>query len=184
MGRHAAKLALARHFGVRDLRQIEVKWGVFGQPLACHHTDCSPALSLCHCADLALAIACSPDHIVGIDVEICDPDRAGVIRSEMTAAELSSARGLPLDETTFLFLAWTMKEALSKALRCGLTARLQILETENIRPGEPPAEYTSFFKNFGQYKCHSWIVRPHVVSIVLPRKSDLGLDVGRLLKDE
>jgi len=62
---------------------------------------------------------------------------------------------------------WTMKEALSKALRCGLTVPLNLLEVRAAvlqRDGSLRSE----FSNFSQYKCQTWVVSPCVLSIALP----------------
>ena len=155
LGRHAAKSALAAYFGERDLSNIEIRSGTFGQPLSAYPCECSPGLSLAHCDGLAIALASSPDHILGVDVERCAPERADAIRSEMTPAELGLHRQDSLSEISWLFLLWTMKEALSKALRVGLTVPFGLLETRDVRRSDADSGYVAFFTNFAQYRCHS-----------------------------
>jgi hypothetical protein len=94
---------------------------------------------------------------------------------QITSGERLLLLGTGLDETelgcTWL---WTVKEALGKALKTGLTVPLGIYELQNVS-GEGRFVVTTF-RNFGQFKCLSFCWRGAVISVALPWKSELRID--------
>ncbi|WP_032113934.1 4'-phosphopantetheinyl transferase superfamily protein [Candidatus Paracaedibacter symbiosus] len=71
----------------------------------------------------------------------------------------------------FLTLFWTVKEALSKVIKCGFTIPSELLEIGDIQLKENYVE--SKFKNFQQYQALSFSVANYVCSIVHPKNSVL-----------
>ena len=90
----------------------------------------------------------------------------------MSAGE-AETEGLAAPETLRrVTQLWTAKEALSKALRCGLTCPVELLATEGAAfRGDA---VTGRFRNFGQYRFESVLAGPFAFSIVLPRSSSLS----------
>ena len=70
-------------------------------------------------------------------------------------------------------LIWTAKEALSKALTCGLMSPMEIFNLSEFYPLGYRI-WGGLFQNFGQYKFIGWISRTVAMSVVLPKKSDAG----------
>ena len=68
-------------------------------------------------------------------------------------------------------VVWTAKEALSKALRCGMTCPYELLEICGLEQRD--GFFLGRFKNFGQYQFQSWQRGNTVVTIVLPKKTEL-----------
>ena len=175
-GRFAGKLAVAEYLHEDDMSRIEIRSGFFDQPLVKHLSVETPELTLSHCSDLAIAIAYQTGHIMGVDVEEIDLSKSHVFKSQLTQDEITRAEGTFEDFRMGYHLMWTAKEALSKALKCGLTVPFDILEIDEIKSSESGA-YISLYKNFVQYKCCSWIMDRHILSITLPQKTDIGLDI-------
>lgn len=180
VGRYATKRAAGRYLGTEALEEVEVANGVFQQPIVRFPAWDIPQVTLCHTEHLALAVAHQPDHILGIDAEPLDPTRAHVLRPILSGAERAHLGGLALSELNALFLLWTAKEALSKALRCGLTAPLGVLETDSMAwTGSGDLRCTFTF--FPQYQGRCALVRGHAVALVLPKETQLNDSIRSLV---
>lgn len=181
LGRYAAKRAASQYLGTDALAEIEVSNGVFQQPVLRFPARDIPHVTLCHTDRLALAVAHPPDHILGIDAEALDPARAPLLRSLMSDAEQAPLGTMGFPEVERLFLLWTAREALSKALRCGLTVPLDLLETAGV-VAAGPGEFQCTFARFPQYQARCAVVPGHAMALVLPRDTHLG-DSLRALVD-
>ena len=183
LGRYAAKLALAQSLPERKLRHIDIYPGVFDQPLVRHLSAETFGVSLSHCADLAVAIAFPAGHPMAVDVEPVDPARVATIRSQLSPNEWAWAKATPDDEARTCALIWTAREALSKVLHCGLTTPSETLAVAHWKL-QPKGNWESSYANFAQYKCLSWANARLVLSIVLPKRTTLGLpvDLGSVLE--
>lgn len=180
IGRYAGKQALSLFLNESDYTKIEIASGIFDQPVVRHLSVDTPELSLSHCQDLAVAIAFPSGHPLAVDVEKTDQNKIDVIRSQLTSNEINLAQTSPLGEIIACTLIWTIKEALSKVLKCGLMIPFAILEIDQSVFNKN-GTCISYFKNFGQYKSYSWVIEDYVLSIILPQKTDMDLDIGKLL---
>ena len=160
--------------------KIEIASGIFDQPIVKHLSIDIPGLSLSHCQDFAIAIAFPSGHPMAIDMEKIDQNKIDVIKSQLTSNEINLAQTSPLGETIACTLIWTIKEALSKVLKCGLMIPFAILEIDQPVFNKE-GTCISYFKNFGQYKSYSWVIGDYVLSIISPQKTDMDLDVSKLL---
>jgi 4'-phosphopantetheinyl transferase len=175
LGRHAAKKALAAFLQESDATQIEISIGAFNQPVVKYRSAETPELTIAHCRNAAVAIAFQSGHPMGVDLEYIEGNKSQVLESQFTSPELQRLKLMPEpDEDSYYFL-WTVKEALSKALKCGLTIPFDVLEVEKIVQNGTHA-YISSFKNFSQYQSFSWIEYRHVLSIALPKNTHLTLN--------
>ncbi len=182
LGRHAAKKALMAFLQEPDPTRIEICTGVFCQPVVKYRSLERPELTIAHCHNAAVAIAFQSGNPMGVDLEYIDANKSQVLESQFTTCELQRLNVLPeTDEDSYYFL-WTVKEALSKAIKCGLTVPFSILEVEQIVQNGTHA-YISSFKNFSQYLAYSWIRDQHVLSIVLPKKTQLMVNPFEALQD-
>lgn len=186
LGRYAAKLALQSALLEHDLKAIEIGRGVFEQPLVSCLSAKIPSVTISHCNEIAVALAFPAGHPMGVDIEQIDPARLIAIRSQMSPVEREWARSAGADELALSTLIWTAKEALSKALTCGLMSPMEIFNLAGIYPLGRRI-WGGLFQNFGQYKFIGWISRTVAMSVVLPKKSDAAenaLDFDAILSKE
>jgi 4'-phosphopantetheinyl transferase len=180
LGRFAAKNALASLVGEEDYRSISIERGIFGQPIVRHQPSIGYDISISHNRRQAVAIAFDAGHPMGIDIEEFEP-----------ALYETLLKAVPGEETRFwdrrsenpnpelLLVLWTVKEALSKALRCGMMTPTSVLAIESLdRSGS--CRYQSVFRNFGQYKALSWLSEGTVISIVLPLHTEIEFEPFQL----
>ena len=177
MGRIALKRAAGRLLEEPQLEKLEILSGVFQQPLLHYSFAAAPEISLAHCRGLAVGVAARSGHLIGIDLEFIDPAREDAFASVFTRDELAMLESLALPPIHAAFALWTMREGLSKVLRCGLTASAEALcakemKSSGTQPGSVSCE--AEFKHFAQYKARSWIVAGYVMSIVIPKSTTMG----------
>lgn len=170
LGRLAAKVALGAYLGEMDWTRIEVGRGVFGQPLVRAEGRSGVEVSLSHAGGEAVALAYPPEHPMAVDLETVDDRRAETVRKELRfrPEERSWIESGVMESRAAYVALWTMREALGKVLRCGLTCPLELLAVDRI---EPQAEglWESHYPNFGQYKCLTAVEPNRVFSMVLPK---------------
>jgi 4'-phosphopantetheinyl transferase len=158
-----------------DPTQIEICAGTFCQPVVKYSSVETPELTIAHCHDAAVAIAFQTGHPIGVDLEFIEGNKSQVLEGQFTPVELQRLKLLQeTDEDSYYFL-WTAKEALSKAIKCGLTVPFEVLEVKEIVQTGTHA-YVSSFKNFSHYQAYSWIKYQHVLSVVLPKNTHLAVD--------
>jgi 4'-phosphopantetheinyl transferase EntD len=174
-GRTAARRVIMDFCGRKDPSGICVGKGLFHEPLVKMDYAGYPGLSLAHSKGLAAALAYPRGHHLAIDLETV-PDRESrreAIRRSCTWRELENLGSLLSGEDNILALVWTMKEVLSKALKCGMTVPFTLLELRDIRIGDGmiQANYTHFY----QYRVRScFLDSGHAFSIVSPRYTDIS----------
>lgn len=178
LGRSVGKKAISLYLNESNLKGVEISAGVFHQPFVKYCSRDNPGVTLSHSGDFAIAIAYEPGHIMGVDVEQIDSGRAELFSENLSAHEKDIAVRTGCEENLVSNVMWTMKEALSKAIKCGLTVPLDILAVEQLHL-QSDGSFLSRFKHFGQYKACSWLLRGFALSIVLPRKTELHLDVSK-----
>lgn len=171
-GRFAARRAIAGYLNRGSAQRIDISPGVFNHPVVRCAAAETPDVTISHTQDLAVAIAYDRSHILGIDVEQVNPSKTKFLLGILSPAEQELLGHIPLNDDAAVTLAWTMRESVSKALRCGLTVPTAILEISRMAVAEDGAVVCEFM-NLGQYKCHSWVLGPVALSIALPKKSDL-----------
>lgn len=178
LGRSVGKKAISLYLNENNLKGVEISSGVFRQPFVRYCSHDNPAVTLSHSADFAVAIAYEPGHIMGVDVEQVDSGRAGIFKENLTRHEKDLAERTGCEQNLVSNVMWTIKEALSKAIKCGMTVPLDILEVEQLHL-QSDGSFFSTFKHFGQYKACSWLLRGFALSIVLPKRTELHLDVSK-----
>lgn len=172
MGRWVAKHAVAGWTGSGEVTDIEIARGVFDQPLVRGPGIEGCRVGLSHDGHWAVALAFPDSHPMGIDVETVDPSRMETIASQLSVDERSWMESSP-DPVLWATALWTAREALSKAVGCGLTVPSEILAVAEFR-GIDPGSWTGVFARFSQYQVRTIAVGGTLLSIVLPRRSDPG----------
>lgn len=171
LGRYAAKSALAVWNHRDSLAAFTITAGAFEQPVV--QGDGAADVTLAHTADAAVALAHERGHPMGVDLEAIDLARVEVLRTQVSAAELPAPAGALTGETDRLFILWSAKEALSKALRCGLTCPFELLAAADARV-DAAGVCAGTFANFGQYQFVAWLAGSRAFALVCSRNAELG----------
>lgn len=167
-GRRAAKDALGLLAPELDPRDIRILPGLFGQPVVAMPGRANVQVSLAHADRAAFAIAHPEACPMGVDLERFVPAHLGALREQTTAREREAMRAAaPGEEGQQLLLLWSLKEALSKALRTGLTVPFPLFEVTHLSP--VPGGVTAQFANFAQYEGIAFAAAPFVAAVVRPR---------------
>ncbi len=169
LSRLAAKAALAAFFNEPDWRKITVSNGMLGQPLVNYAGNFNADTSLTHSEHEAVAIAFPREYPLAIDLEVVSPNRVETIKEalRLTSQEQQWIKSGLVTEALAYVTLWTIREALSKALRCGLTCPLELLAVDQIKL-QAGKVWETRYQNFQQYKCLSWLQANRVFSLTLP----------------
>jgi 4'-phosphopantetheinyl transferase len=174
LGRLAAKRALGALLEEPDLRRIEVRAGIYGQPLLRHPRAGGTEVTVSHSHGLAVALAFPAAYPMGIDIETSAAVSAPTILGEVEAspAELAWLVSSGVDEATACCVLWTAREALGKSLKLGLNSPLGVLALAEIGSGGPGA-WLGRYQNFPRCKCLSHAAGGRVLSLALPWEVEL-----------
>jgi 4'-phosphopantetheinyl transferase len=175
LGRYAAKVALSKVLAESDLKAIEIERGVFEQPILRCNGNGRWDITISHAGSLAVVLAYPTGHPMGIDIERIDPASHETILSQLSEQERKWLQVSVRRKLEIATALWAAKEALSKALRSGLMSPVEIYSLAEFRDVEPGV-LEGYFENFAQYKAIIWIGSSHALSIVLPKRSVIGLD--------
>jgi 4'-phosphopantetheinyl transferase len=178
LGRYCAKYAISALTFSNKHTNVLVEPGIFQQPIIYSLEYPNLQVSISHTENIGAAVAFPEAHPMGIDIEKITPDKEKEMLSLTTTAERKLIGSLSINITSHLALIWTAKEALSKAIRCGFMVSFAMLETQEIMiEGDLIRTY---FKHLGQYQALSFLMDHYVCSIVLPRKSNLNLNISKI----
>ena len=179
LGRYSAKKALSQLLVLPDYSQVEIAAGLFSQPVVQFPTTQAMEVSISHVDEFACALAFPSVLPMGVDLEWIDEQRTKIMKSQISADELAEFSRHGVAEPAACTVIWTAKEAVSKSLRCGLTCPFELLATCDIKLNDQ--RVTGRFLNFGQYQFQAWVGKRAVVTIVLPRKSELDADLSPVI---
>lgn len=169
LGHYAEKNAVSILLNsTKDLREIEIKHGVLGQPIVAGCGNIQVSLS--HNKEYVVAVAFEERYTCGIDIENIDESNREVILHHLTKDEKTLFKKSSLLEYTVL---WTAKEAISKVLKTGLTTELFIYEINSLQRDEK--YYRGEYKHFGQYSFVSTKIDDNVLTLAYPQKSEIFL---------
>jgi 4'-phosphopantetheinyl transferase len=170
LGRLAAKLALAGwtadtspaapvsgSIDVTQLGRFEIVNGPQGEPVVAAPADGVIGVSLSHVNGRAVAVAFPRSAAVGIDLELVDPKRAETVRTALplSVAERRWLEAPGLADDAAWLLLWTAREALGKALGCGLSCPWPTLALEWITR-EPDGTWSGRYEHHRTFACRSW----------------------------
>lgn len=176
LGRYAAKQALGHYLGEPDASAtLEIVSGIFNHPLVRGDGTDPTGISISHSEHIACALAFPDVHPMALDIEEPNEQKAHVMKTQIISRELEEASAVCENETLRCTIIWTVKEALSKALRCGMTCPYEMLAVKELE-FHPPC-YVGHFENFGQYKFQAWPLGSSVLSMVLPKKTMMEIDL-------
>lgn len=175
LGRLAAKSALGALLPEPDLRQIEIRSGIYGQPLVHHPRAGSAQVTVSHSHGLAVALAFPAEYPMGIDLETISAVSTEVVIGELEASppELTWLATGGVEAATACCVLWTAREALGKALKIGLNSPLGVLSLADIRAAGEGA-WIGRYLNFPQCQCLSQVHGNRVLSLAMPREAQLS----------
>lgn len=178
-GRHSAKQAVSVLYPDQIANEVIVESGVFQQPLLVCPSDPMLRISLSHASSLTAAVAFPAAHPMAIDVETIDSSHLPELKSQLTSAEVKLLTKFgSFSELEAVTAMWTIKEALSKALRSGLTAPVSIYEVAAVTADS--GLLRAQFRHFIQYQALCFRCGLAMCSLVLPGRSRL-LNDGELV---
>ncbi len=168
-GHYAAKLAVQHLNSNLKLSEIQVCHGIFWFPYLVTPHWVDHQISVSHSDTVGAAIAFQQACPMAVDIEMLNPDRTEIMQSEMTANDIKLVREGADNYQHGMSVAWTAKESLSKALRCGLHINFKYLELAEFK-GED-GHYACSFKNFPQYQTRSMLIGDHIYTILYPNNT-------------
>lgn len=179
LGRGACKLALSillQHSNVADLI---IESGVFGQPVLNFFSDQHPELSISHTDGLAAALVADRGCPIAIDVEKLNGRSVDHLSYGITESDLQQFSQIQFSIDHIYLRAWTIKEALSKVLRCGITAPFSLFDIQSIIFLDQHTLQCRY-KNFPQYNCYSWKIDDYLLAMVTPRNVTFNFGTHQL----
>jgi 4'-phosphopantetheinyl transferase len=180
IGRLVAKKAVSALIGEKNLKNIFIQSGIFGQPFVASNKQ-NIQISITHCNTVGAALAFPEAHPMGIDIEKITLKIIDIFKSQVTENESNQISSCPLSYEIGLTLLWTAKEALSKILKTGLMTPFEIFEISKIQFCD---DYIlCYYKNFTQYKVISFIINSYICSIAHPLKTEMDFDSYSFIKD-
>ncbi len=171
---YIAKSVIAKYLNESNLSSIQISSGIFKHPFIRYNGWEIPGVSLSHSDGFSGALAFPQWHPMGIDIEKIDNEKVEIIKSQLTEDELDLVKQNDTDNVKTYCQIWTIKEALSKSLKCGLTAPFSILEIDKVKFNNN-GYIQCHFKNFGQYRSYSFTVNGYALAIVMPKKTEMKL---------
>jgi 4'-phosphopantetheinyl transferase len=143
LGRRAAKALLRQVIpGQPDPAEIQIENEPGGAPFASISGQrLAGCLTISHRANFGLAAyTAHPAMQIGADLELVEPGSPDFLNDYLSPVELEIAARLPESERSrWMFLAWSAKEAVLKALRIGLradTRSVELLAPAAAQPGQ------------------------------------------------
>lgn len=180
LGRFCAKHAIGNYLQNKSLSFTLIENGVFNQPIAYHPLPTDVQISISHSDSMGAALAFPNAHPMGIDLEMITEAHVTTIKSQLTLIEKQKAALFSENEPMIFTLLWTVKEALSKALKCGFMISFELFEIEEMKQKENYVE--SSFKHFQQFKAISFPLAETICSLVYPTGTHLLFDIEALQK--
>jgi 4'-phosphopantetheinyl transferase len=169
LGRNSAKQAIYQLTGIEDMQSIFIDFGIFQFPIVKGVVNQNIQVCISHCEDMGISVAYPEDHPLGIDIERINPNKTNVLEQHISVTEQQLLLQKNIPPCTGYTIIWTIKEALSKIFRTGLTMDFKQVEINSFQ--KKGAVYTSDFRNYAQYKAISCHSGNYVCSLILPKNT-------------
>lgn len=174
LGRLSAKYAIQALQPQIPADNIHIDFGVFGFPVIRYPHGGMPQVCITHCENTGIALAFDEAHPMGIDLEKTDESKTATLKTYISAEEERLIADCNLSLAAGCTCLWTIKEALSKVIRTGLTLETSLMEIKSLQ--QRGTIYESSFKNFGQYKVITLSSGDYFFSMVIPYKTTPHLE--------
>ena len=173
LGRISAKKAINKLIPDEKANSFFIDSGIFSFPIVKSDKNYNIHISITHCDDIGITIAFPEEHPIGIDLERIKQSRIEAMKICITPFELNLLNEYSISEKIGCTLIWTIKEALSKVLKTGLSLDLKTLEIKEIQ--KTNSIYISTFKNLIQYKAISFQSGDYICTLIIPQHSEVDL---------
>ncbi len=182
LGRYCTKKALTQNNPHLETKNVHIKNGVFEQPFIDSPNDLKTQITLSHVGPIAAAIAFPEEYPMGVDIECIAPQINQTIGEQLTDKEKENiALNATFSRATYYTLYWTLKEALSKTLRTGMTVPFILYAIKNLCSHY--RYWVADFEHFAQYQAIAFLIEDHYLcSIVYPKESTLTLDLTTIYR--
>lgn len=172
LGRITSKRALAPLMD-NDKQDIFIDKGIFHYPII-RNNNSNLTVTITHTKHIGAAAAVKEHYPIGIDIETKDPNHVKSIKSQMTEQEIDLVENCQWEEYEGVIAIWTMKEALSKALKIGFLTSLKTYEVNKLDCHNNCI--ISKYKNFSMFEAKSFKLNKCIYTICYPNKCNLSLD--------
>ena len=179
LGRFAAKRALLCLLPGVSPAAIQIKSGVFQQPIVSGQGYEGFAICITHSADYAAAVAFPGGHPLGIDIEWHDPGHLEALKDQISPHELPPINHSSAEVERYSRV-WTIKESLSKILRCGLMTPFSVFEL-NADPDPVNDVWVGGFQNFHQYRFLSLSNKNMSFALVHPGRTKVSFPKQKVI---
>lgn len=171
--RISAKGAAKAFCGSDSVIDISVGSGVLWNPYITVSGHPNLGVSICHTADFSCAAVFDEAYICGIDAEQVNERHFRTLSECATEREKALLLSIDSDEMMKLTLLWTIHEALSKALRTGLSLGMDYYEISEIAPCGSCGCLAGKFALFTQFEFYSFISQKDrtAFSVAVPKNS-------------
>lgn len=171
IGRYTAKTAISAYLKENDLRKISISSGIFNHPIVTNELMKSVQVSISHSKQIASAISFNEKCPMGIDSEFIRSDNLKAIERYTKESEINIIKNNSMEHKEGLYLLWTAKEALSKALRIGFLSPISLFEISEIKILD--SFFICNYKNFPMFSSISIIKYGFMNTITYPNKLDI-----------
>ena len=161
LGRLAAKKSIMALTKIKNIKEIQISWGVNNQPIVTCQNYPNLQISISHSQNITMAIAFDKNYPMAIDIEKFTSAKNHSVKSQLTRYELSNFDKYP----NSALILWTMKEAISKLLKTRLGADFRFYEISQIIKKSDHIE--GYFKAFPQYKVFSYVIGDLIYSLII-----------------
>lgn len=183
LGRYAAKCALIELAPGVSQADIHIQPGVFQQPVVKGQGYEHLSVCITHSGHHAGAVVFPTGHPLGIDIEWHDDAHIETLSTQVNQQELPPTALSPFREHAEVARytrAWTVKEALSKILKCGLTTPFSIFQITQD-PVKETEIWTGGFEHFHQYRFISIATTNTSFSIVHPGRTKVVVPIQKII---
>ncbi len=162
LGRYASKIAYNKISGkCIPYESISIENGIFEQPiLNSNFWD----ISISHAHHIGAGIIFDKKFPIGIDLERLNIKNIKLIQEKVYKEEIIDVIDQP--EVVYLTVIWCLREAVSKAIKTGLTIPIDLLKLKKL--SKVSNWFLCEFENFPQYYGAAQVIENYVFAIAHP----------------
>ena len=165
-GRLAAKKTITLLNPEYLATEVSIIPGLLENPIILSTPQLNLNVSISHSQSFAFAAATSSICPIGVDTEVISNKNFNEYAELSTRTEiLLTMKIFQEDELSSATRLWTLKESLSKAIKCGFTIPLDLLEIISF---DEEFKNRCVFKNFPQYRGISFNFKDNMFALCLP----------------
>ena len=174
LGRFCAKQALSKFSGDPAFLNFEITNGIFNQPVIRSSRVEPLSLSLSHSNGQSFALVCDLVNPICIDCESIQEIAIKPIVATLgpVEKELPNSLSERFDSAIVPIVIWTLREALGKALNCGLSVKNGILEVASLSSLSKSILMAEYL-NFSHFRGISFATKAMIFSLSVPKELEI-----------